>query len=105
VDIRRRERQGEDGTRPLVRLRQGTGQRRDEGGRQREPGHCGHQRRRETGEEGRGRRPTGREVAEPEARRLLTRWAKEAVNYLGFVHRAATLLIYRKLRHARAPCG
>ncbi len=94
-----------DGTRPLVRLRQGTGQRRDEGGRQREPGPCGHQRRRETSEEGRGRRPMGPEVEEAEARRLPTRWAKEAVNYLGFVQLAATLLIYRKLRHARAPCG
>ena len=38
-------------------------------------------------------------------RRLLTRWEKKAANYLGFVQLAAVLLIYRKLRHARAPFG
>lgn len=35
-------------------------------------------------------------------RRLLVRWEKQAANYLGFVHLAAVLLVYRKLRHARA---
>jgi transposase len=38
-------------------------------------------------------------------RRLLTRWEKKAQNYLGFVQLAAVLIIYRKLRHARAPFG
>jgi transposase len=38
-------------------------------------------------------------------RRLLTRWEKKAANYLAFVHLAAVLIIYRKLRHARAPFG
>ena len=38
-------------------------------------------------------------------RRLLVRWEKKAANYLGFVQLAAALIIYRKLRHARAPFG
>ena len=38
-------------------------------------------------------------------RRLLVRWEKQAQNYLGFVQLAAILIIYRKLRHARAPFG
>jgi putative transposase len=38
-------------------------------------------------------------------RRLLVRWEKKAANYLGFVQLAAVLIIYRKLRHARAPSG
>ena len=38
-------------------------------------------------------------------RRLLTRWEKKAANYLGFVQLAATLIIYRKLRHARGAFG
>jgi len=38
-------------------------------------------------------------------RRLLVRWEKKAANYLGFVQLAAILIIYRKLRHARAPFG
>ncbi len=38
-------------------------------------------------------------------RRLLIRWEKKAANYLGFVQLAAVLIIYRKLRHARAPFG
>jgi putative transposase len=35
-------------------------------------------------------------------RRLLVRWEKKGANYLGFVHLAALLIVYRKLRHARA---
>lgn len=35
-------------------------------------------------------------------RRLLVRWEKKAANYLGFAQLAATLIVYRKLRHARA---
>jgi transposase len=35
-------------------------------------------------------------------RRLLVRWEKKAANYLGFVQLVAILIIYRKLRHARA---
>ncbi len=35
-------------------------------------------------------------------RRLLIRWDKQAANYLGFIHLAAILIIYRKLRHARS---
>lgn len=35
-------------------------------------------------------------------RRLLTRWEKKAANYLAFAHLAALLIVYRKLRHARA---
>jgi putative transposase len=38
-------------------------------------------------------------------RRLLIRWEKQADNYLGFVQLAACLIIYRKLRHARALSG
>lgn len=38
-------------------------------------------------------------------RRLLVRWEKKATNYLGLVQLAAVLIIYRKLRHARAPFG
>ncbi|MEA2515380.1 MAG: putative transposase [Thermomicrobiales bacterium] len=38
-------------------------------------------------------------------RRLLTRWEKQGAHYLGFVHLAAVLIIYRKLRHARALSG
>lgn len=34
-------------------------------------------------------------------RRLLVRWEKKAANYLAFVHLAACLIVYRKLRHAR----
>jgi hypothetical protein len=30
------------------------------------------------------------------------RWEKKAANYLGFIHLAALLIVYRKLRHARA---
>jgi transposase len=35
-------------------------------------------------------------------RRLLIRWEKQAANSLGFVQLAAILIVYRKLRHARA---
>ena len=38
-------------------------------------------------------------------RRLLTRWEKRAAHYLGFVHLAAVLIIYRKIRHARGLSG
>jgi transposase len=38
-------------------------------------------------------------------RRLLTRWEKQAATYLGFVHVAAVLIIYRKIRHARSLSG
>ena len=38
-------------------------------------------------------------------RRLLTRWEKQAATYLGFVHLAAVLIIYRKIRHARSLSG
>jgi len=38
-------------------------------------------------------------------RRLLVRWEKKGANYLGFVQLAACLIIYRKLRHARALPG
>jgi transposase len=38
-------------------------------------------------------------------RRLLVRWEKKAANYLAFVQLAATLIIYRKLRHARTLSG
>jgi putative transposase len=38
-------------------------------------------------------------------RRLLVRWEKKAENYLGFVHLAAILITYRKLRRARRPFG
>ncbi len=38
-------------------------------------------------------------------RRLLTRWEKRAATYLGFVHLAAVLIIYRKIRHARSLSG
>ncbi len=38
-------------------------------------------------------------------RRLLTRWEKKAAHYLAFVHLAAILIIYRKLRHARTLLG
>ena len=35
-------------------------------------------------------------------RRLLVRWEKKAENSLGLVQLAAVVIIYRKLRHARA---
>jgi len=35
-------------------------------------------------------------------RRLLVRWEKKAANYLAVVQLAALLIVYRKLRHARA---
>lgn len=38
-------------------------------------------------------------------RRLLIRWDKQGVNYLGFVQLAACLIIYRKLRHALSLSG
>lgn len=38
-------------------------------------------------------------------RRLLVRWEKDAENYLAFVHLAACLIIYRKLRHVRSLSG
>jgi putative transposase len=38
-------------------------------------------------------------------RRLLTRTEKQASHYLGFVHLAAVLIIYRKIRHARLLSG
>ena len=38
-------------------------------------------------------------------RRLLVRGEKQAKNALAFVHLAAILIIYRKLRHARTPFG
>jgi transposase len=38
-------------------------------------------------------------------RRLLVRWEKKAANHLGLIQLAAALIIYRKLRHARAPFG
>ena len=38
-------------------------------------------------------------------RRLLTRWDKQGTHYLGFVHLAAVLIIYRKIRHARPLSG
>ncbi len=38
-------------------------------------------------------------------RRLLVRWEKQQVSYLAFVHLAAILIIYGKLRHARSPSG
>jgi putative transposase len=38
-------------------------------------------------------------------RRLLTRTEKQAGHYLGFVHLAAVLIIYRKVRHARLLSG
>lgn len=38
-------------------------------------------------------------------RRLLVRWEKDAENYLGFIHLAACLIIYRKLRHVRSLSG
>jgi transposase len=38
-------------------------------------------------------------------RRLLVRWEQDAANYLGFVHLAACLIIYRKLRHVRSLSG
>ncbi len=38
-------------------------------------------------------------------RRLLVRWEKQAPNYLAFVQLAATLIVYRKLRHARSLSG
>lgn len=34
-------------------------------------------------------------------RRLLVRWEKLGEHYLGFIHLAAILIVYRKLRHAR----
>ena len=38
-------------------------------------------------------------------RRLLIRWEKQSAKYLALVHLAATLIIYRKLRHARSLSG
>jgi len=38
-------------------------------------------------------------------RRLRVRWEKQAANYLAFVQLAATLIVYRKLRHARTLSG
>jgi len=38
-------------------------------------------------------------------RRLLIRWEKKADNYLGLVHLAAVLIVYRKLRHAHLLSG
>lgn len=38
-------------------------------------------------------------------RRLLTRWEKQARHYLGFLHLAAILIVYRKVRHARLLSG
>jgi transposase len=38
-------------------------------------------------------------------RRLFTRWEKRAATYLGFVHLAAVLIIYRKVRPARSLSG
>jgi putative transposase len=38
-------------------------------------------------------------------RRLLTRWEHQGDHYLGFVQLAAILIIYRKVRHARALSG
>jgi IS5 family transposase len=38
-------------------------------------------------------------------RRLLTRTEKQASHYLGFVQLAAALIVYRKVRHARALSG
>lgn len=38
-------------------------------------------------------------------RRLLVRWEKQAATHLGFLHLAAGLIIYRKLRHARSLSG
>ncbi len=38
-------------------------------------------------------------------RRLLIRWEKEAAHYLAFVQLAATLILYRKVRHARSLSG
>jgi putative transposase len=38
-------------------------------------------------------------------RRVLIRWEKLGAHYLGFVQLAACLIIYRKIRHARALSG
>jgi putative transposase len=38
-------------------------------------------------------------------RRLPVRWEKKAEHYLGFAQLAACLIIYRKVRHARALSG
>lgn len=38
-------------------------------------------------------------------RRLLTRSEQQASHYLGFVHLAAVLIVYRKVRHARLLSG
>lgn len=38
-------------------------------------------------------------------RRVLIRWEKRAVHYLGFVQLAASLIIYRKLRRLRRLSG
>lgn len=38
-------------------------------------------------------------------RRLLIRWDKQSANYLGFIHLAACLISYRKVRHARSLSG
>jgi putative transposase len=38
-------------------------------------------------------------------RRLLIRWEKKPANYLALIQLAATLIIYRKVRHARSLSG
>jgi putative transposase len=38
-------------------------------------------------------------------RRLLIRWEKKPDNYRALIHFAATLIIYRKLRHAQSLSG
>lgn len=38
-------------------------------------------------------------------RRLFTRWEQQATHSLGFVHLAAALIVYRKIRHARLLSG
>ena len=38
-------------------------------------------------------------------RRLLIRWEKKPDNYLALPQLSATLIIYRKLRHARTVSG
>lgn len=39
------------------------------------------------------------------SRRLLVRWEKHAAYYLALIQFAATLIIYRKFRHARSLLG
>jgi putative transposase len=38
-------------------------------------------------------------------RRLLIRWEKQADTYLALIHLAATLIVYRKVRHAQVLSG